>query len=131
MNNTVYDEDGSDVLNWEGLQDMWALNDDDIDLYTVVDDDIPYDIAGIPATGILILTVILSACVCSAVFYCSYRHEQNRRKRNLYGGDCQSLQGTRSIHDIESGLSVKVCMLDYTNKIKGIYVVTTGRYVVL
>ena len=113
MNDTDFDHDGSDILGWEGLQEMWALNDDDIEIYTVADDDIPYDIAGVPVVGIVLLTVVLSACVCSAVFYCSYRHEQNRRKRNFATDDheCQSLQGTKSLLDIENGLTLKVSIL--------------------
>lgn len=108
MNDTAFNDDGSDVLSWEGLQDMWAQNDDDIELYTIVDDDIPYDIAGVPVTGIMLITVVLSACICSAIFYCSYRHEQNRRKLNNYNDECISLQGARSIQDIENGLTLKV-----------------------
>lgn len=108
MNDTAFNDDGSDVLSWEGLQDMWAQNDDDIELYTIVDDDIPYDIAGVPVTGIMLITVVLSACICSAIFYCSYRHEQNRRKRNNYNDECNSLQAARSIQDIENGLTLKV-----------------------
>lgn len=91
---------------------MWALNDDDIDIYTVADDDIPYDIAGVPVVGVVLLTVVLSACVCSAIFYCSYRHEQNRRKRNCTdNSECQSIKGTKSLIDIENGLTLKVSML--------------------
>ena len=102
----------NNTLSWEGLQDMWALNDDDIEIYTVADDDEPYDLAGVPVVGVIILTVVLSACVCSAVFYCSYRQERTgsccgKRREDSTDEECQSLQN-RSNDDIETGLTLKV-----------------------
>lgn len=112
MDSNITDDDVS-PLSWEGAKSIWELSsDDDIELYTIADDDEPYDIAGIPVFGLLILTVVVSTLICLAIIYCSIRQERTgsccksiKQKQEISDEECESLQ-SRLADDVETGLTL-------------------------
>ena len=56
---------------------QFALEDDEINAMAYVeDDDIPYDLGGIPTGGVVMIVVLVSGIIGALIFYLSYRQER-------------------------------------------------------
>ena len=65
----------SPFFTLDAYQSQWALQDDEIEVYTE-DDDAPYDMGGVPTVVVVLLVVFFSGLIGAAIFFISYGQER-------------------------------------------------------